>query len=587
MDNAGSETKRATDPNAALRVSPGEHAEAVTAALEEARRANVIERIWNKDATLWKSEAAHQKIIANSLGWLTVSGEMLAVADELKSFAEDVKTSGFQHVMVCGMGGSSLCPEVLRQTFGRQDGFPELLVLDSTDPDTINNFKEQIDPGKCLFVIASKSGTTTEPIAFHRYWYNEVAKNSDAPGNSFVTITDPGSQMADTAAREGFRRIFLNQADIGGRYSALSYFGMVPAALMGVDAARLLQQTHSMVEACGVKIPLNENPSAMLGAVMAECARAGRDKLTIVTDQKLAALGLWIEQLIAESTGKEGKGIVPVVGEPLGPVSVYGNDRLFVSISVGPPNDQTDSLLKALEAAGHPVVYRNLADVYDLGAEFFLWEMATAFAGWRLAINPFDQPNVQESKDATKALLEKYKHDGKFAEQPALASDGQLTVYGGDADESSPALSVAEALRAHCAKIKPGDYVALLAYVEETPEVEETIRGIRTSVRDATQSATTNGFGPRFLHSTGQLHKGGPDSGVFIQITAPDKVDFQVPEAPYTFSVLKDAQALGDFQSLLKHGRRAIRVDLGEDVVAGLDSLRKLIEKEAKASPPS
>src|SRR6185437_385782 len=356
---------------------------------------------------------------------------------------------------------------------------------------------------------------------------------------------------------------------------------------------RLLPQTHSMVAACGAQVPVTQNPAAMLGAVMAECARAGRDKLTIVTDQKLAALGLWVEQLIAESTGKEGKGIVPVVGEPLGAVSDYGNDRLFVSISVGPTDDQTNSRLKALEAAGHPVVYRELANIYDLGAEFFLWEMATAFAGWRLGINPFDQPNVQESKDATKALLEKYKQDGKLPEQPALASDGQLTVYGVEERESSPALSVPEALRAYCANIKPGDYVALLAYIEEAPEVEAVIREIRMSLRKATRCATTNGFGPRFLHSTGQLHKGGPDSGVFIQITAPDKVDFPVPEAPYTFSVLKDAQALGDFQSLLKHGRRAIRVDLGKDVVTGLRTLHQLInrilneDKRAGAGPPS
>lgn len=582
MDDAGSRAWREGD--IALSVSPGEQAEAVNAALEESSRAHVIERIWNKDAALWKSEAAPKEIIANSLGWLRVPREMLVVADQLKTFAESVTASGFQHVMVCGMGGSSLCPEVLRQTFGRQEGFPELLVLDSTDPDTINNFKEQIDTTRCLFVIASKSGTTTEPNAFHRYWYKEVAQHTDTPGDSFVTITDPGSQMADTAARENFRRIFLNQSDIGGRYSALSYFGMVPATLMGVDAARLLRQTQSMVSACGAQVPVTRNPAAMLGAVMAECALAGRDKLTIVTDQTLAALGLWVEQLIAESTGKEGKGIVPVVGEPLGAVSDYGNDRLFVSISVGAGDGDTNSRLKALEAAGHPVVYRKLADVYDLGAEFFLWEMATAFAGWRLGINPFDQPNVQESKDATKALLEKYKQDGELPEQQALASDGRLTVYGSDAGDPATALSVPEALRAYCAKIKPGDYVALLAYVEETAEVESAIREIRTTIRKATRCATTNGFGPRFLHSTGQLHKGGPDSGVFIQITAPDKFNFPVPEAPYTFSVLKDAQALGDFQSLLKHGRRAIRVDLGDDVLAGLDSLRKIIEEEAGTS---
>jgi len=578
MNDAGSEAKRETDLHGPLRVSLGEYAEAVNSVLDDAVQANVIERIWNKDVTLWKNEAAHQKIIANSLGWLSVPGEMLKVADELKSFAAGVSESGFQYVMVCGMGGSSLCPEVLRQTFGRQSGFPELLVLDSTDPDTINSFSERIDLEKSLFVIASKSGTTTEPNAFHRYWYNEVARVSDMPGNAFVTITDPASQMADTAATEDFKRIFLNQPDIGGRYSALSYFGMVPAALLGVEVAKLLGQAQSMTEACSARVPLNQNPAATLGAVMAECALAGRDKLTIVTDQKLAALGLWIEQLIAESTGKEGKGIVPVVGEVLGEVSAYGNDRLFVAISVGPLDDESNSRLTAIEAAGHPVVYRNLSDIYDLGAEFFLWEMATAFAGWRLGINPFDQPNVQESKDATKALLGKYEQDGKLPEQAVLASDAQLSVYAGGGVGSAAALSVSEALRVYCAQIKPGDYVALLAYIEETPETEAALQKIRTSIRDATHCATTTGYGPRFLHSTGQLHKGGPDSGVFIQITAPDEVDFPVPEAPYTFSILKDAQALGDFQSLQKHGRRAIRVDLGDDVIVGLRKLQQLIE---------
>lgn len=592
MKDAGSEAKRETErdrPNfkAAnyLAASLGNYEGPLRTTLAEAARTNVIERLWNKDATLWKQEESHQKIIANSLGWLTVPTQMLAAVAELKSFADSVRASGdFQHVMVCGMGGSSLCPEVLRQVFGRQDGFPELLVLDSTDPDAVNNFKNQIDISRCLFVIASKSGTTTEPIAFHRYWYNEVAKQSAEPGNSFVTITDPASQMADTAAAEGFRRIFLNQRDIGGRYSALSYFGMVPAALMGLDFEKLLRRAETMAEACGARVQVNQNPAAVLGAVMAECALAGRDKLTIVTDQRLSALGLWVEQLIAESTGKEGKGIVPVVGEPLGPVSAYGNDRLFVRISVGGQDvetketKETKSKLRALEAAGHPVVYRSLTDVYDLGAEFFLWEMATAFAGWRLRINPFDQPNVQESKDATRALLDKYVREGKLPEQNPLASDEQLSVYAGGATADAPvSSSVREALRAHCAKIKAGDYVALLAYVEETPEIEVAMQKVRTSVRDATDCATTTGYGPRFLHSTGQLHKGGPDSGVFIQMTAPDQVDLEVPGAPYTFGILKQAQALGDFQSLLAHGRRAIRVDLGNDLLAGLKKLEEIL----------
>ena len=594
MKDAGFEAKRDAEPYWPkfktpnyLAASLGNHEGAVRATLEEATRANVIGRIWSRDASLWKNEEAHQKIIKNSLGWLTVATEMLAVADELRSFAANVRASGeFQHVMVCGMGGSSLCPEVLRQTFGRRESFPELLVLDSTDPDAVNNFRKQIDIGRCLFVIASKSGTTTEPIVFHRYWYHEVAKQSAEPGKSFVTITDPGSQMADTAAAEGFRRIFLNQPDIGGRYSALSYFGMVPAAVMGLDFEKLLRGAETMAEACGTRVQVNENPAAVLGAVMAECALAGRDKLTIVTDQELSALGLWIEQLIAESTGKDGKGIVPVVGEPLGAVSVYGNDRLFVSISVGAQDDETKSKLKAFEAAGHPVVYRSLSDFDELGAEFFLWEMATAFAGWRLGINPFDQPNVQESKDATKALLDKYAREGKLPEQTPLASDGQLSVYtGGAAGDVAVSISVREALRAHCAKIKAGDYVALLAYVEETAEIDAAMQMLRATVRDATRCATTTGYGPRFLHSTGQLHKGGPASGVFIQMTAPDKVDLQVPGAPYTFGILKQAQALGDFQSLLAHGRGAIRVDLGDDVLSGLQRLQELLGDVLSKNP--
>lgn len=567
--------------HAQLATSIGNYEARVREALEQATRTNVIERIWNKDASLWKSEEPHQKIIRNSLGWLTVATEMLTVADELRSFAGSICASGeFQHVMVCGMGGSSLCPEVLRQTFGRQKGFPELLVLDSTDPDAIDNFRKQIDSDRCLFVIASKSGTTTEPNTFHRYWYNEVAKKSSQPGKSFITITDPGSQMADTAAAERFRRIFLNQPDIGGRYSALSYFGMAPAALTGLDFEKLLRGAETMAEACGASVAADENPAAVLGAVMAECALAGRDKLTFVTDQTVSALGLWIEQLIAESTGKEDKGIVPVVGEPLGPISSYGSDRLFVSITLGALSEEIKSKLKTLEAAGHPVVYRNLTNIYDLAAEFFLWEMATAFAGWRLGINPFDQPNVQESKDATRELLERFAREGDLPEQTALVSDGQLTVYaGGDGETSTGSVSVREALRGHCAKIKAGDYVALLAYVEETPETETVLQQIRTSVRDATRCATTTGYGPRFLHSTGQLHKGGPDSGVFIQLTAADKVDLEVPGASYTFGVLKQAQALGDFQSLLAHGRRAIQVDLGTDPVAGLGRLHEMLEE--------
>jgi len=583
MNDAGIERGQESDANGPQQQTlalPLELRDAMRDALAEAEEADLIERIWTKDASLWKSEPAQQKIINNSLGWLTVPCQMLAAAEELKTFADIIRVSQqFRHVMVCGMGGSSLCPEVLRQTFGRQEDFPELLVLDSTDPDAINNFAHQIDAQHCLFIIASKSGTTTEPIVFHKFWYDRLAQTGASAGDSFVAVTDPGTQMVKAAQTDHFRKIFLNQPDIGGRYSALSYFGMAPAALMGLDVAELLKRAVAVSELCGADAPIDENPAALLGATMAECALAGRDKLTIVTDEKLASLGLWIEQLIAESTGKEGKGIIPIAGESLGAPESYGDDRLFVSVSVQGADDNPQ--LKALEEAGHPVVYRRLNDVYDLGGEFFIWELATAFAGWRLGINPFDQPNVQESKDATKALLEKYKSDGKLPEQVLSASDGQLTAYAGS-EASASSSTLAEVLRAHCATIKSGDYVALLAYLEETPETEAALQNIRLVVRDATKAATTMGYGPRFLHSTGQLHKGGPDSGVFIQITAPDKVDFPIPGESYTFTVLKDAQALGDFQSLIKHGRRALRVDLGNDVLAGLKKLQQVLVETLK-----
>jgi transaldolase/glucose-6-phosphate isomerase len=559
--------------------SLGKLSDAVNAAIKEADKGDVVRRIWRKDATLWKEDDAHQQIIRNALGWLTVTDTMIGVEEEIIGCADRIRgESGFKHVMLCGMGGSSLCPEVIRQTFGKQDGYPELLVLDSTDPDVLTRFRAEIDIEHTLFIIASKSGTTTEPLTFYRYWYAEVAKVKEQPGDNFIAITDPGTKMEADAKRDKFRRIFLNPPDIGGRYSALSYFGMVPAALMGVDIRKLLDRAERVVHACSQVVPAADNPGARLGAILGECAKAGRDKLTIIADPKLASFGLWVEQLIAESTGKEGKGVVPVAGEPLGSPSVYGDDRLFVSIAVGRLDSETESKLKALEAAGHPVVYRTLTDLYDLGEEFFLWEFATAFAGWRLGINPFDQPNVQESKDATKELLEAFKRDGKLPEQSALVGEGGLTIYADDATRAAlPSSSVLEALKAHLSRAGAGDYIALLNYIEETPEHEAVIQQLRTHLRDATRSATTVGYGPRFLHSTGQLHKGGSGAGVFLQITAPDANDLEIPGEPYTFSTLKEAQALGDFRSLSTRGRRALRVDLGADVLAGLKRLQELV----------
>ena len=528
--------------------------------MEVAARDGVAERIWSKDASLWKTDSESVKIINNSLGWLTVAEEMIGVADQLTEVAETIRAHGFQHVMVCGMGGSSLCPEVLAQTFGRQAGFPELLVLDSTDPDVIAAFAQRIDIERCLFVIASKSGSTTEPNVFYKFWYDQLSKRTDNPGDNFIAITDPGSPLVETASELKFRHTFLNQADIGGRYSALSYFGMVPAALMGLDVRRLLDRSRSF----------SKDEALQLGVAMGECANAGRDKLTLVIDPSLATLGLWIEQLIAESTGKEGKGILPVNGEVLGEPEVYGDDRLFVSVSLGALANETNTKLDALAAAGHPIAYRQVENLYDLGAEFFAWEFATACAGWRLRINPFDQPNVQEAKDATKELLSSFVRRGHLDERKTVAADDLITVYGEEKEEGR---SVAAILGAHLVKLRPGDYIAFLCYIEETPETDEKFQELRTLLREMTECAVTIGYGPRFLHSTGQFHKGGPDTGLFVQIIANDQTDFAIPGESYTFSILKQAQALGDFRALAKRGRRVIGIDLGNNTLAGLERI--------------
>ncbi len=564
-----------------LRMNLGRDGEAVDSALLEAEKGGVVRRIWRKDAALWKSEGPHQKIISNSLGWLDVANKMKGVADDVKAFAERVRGPlGFKHVMLCGMGGSSLCPEVLRRTFGKIEGYPELLVLDSTDPDTLAYFERQIDLQSTLFIIASKSGTTTEPLSFYKYWYDRVSSVKENPGENFVAVTDPGTKMEADATRDRFLRTFLNPSDIGGRYSALSYFGIVPAALMGVDIEKLLERAERVVHACASVVPATENPGARLGAAIAECAKSGRDKLTVVADARIESFGLWVEQLIAESTGKEGRGIVPVAGEPLGPPSIYGDDRLFLSISVGELDGETEKRLKALEAAGHPVIYRTLTDAYDLGEEFFLWEFATAFAGQRLGINPFDQPNVQESKDATKELLDGYKSEGKLTGQEPVLQNDSLAVFADDKTRAElSSSSIPDLIRAHLTRAKPGDYIALLNYFEETPEHDEALQKIRTSLRDTTLCATTTGYGPRFLHSTGQLHKGGPDSGLFIQLTATDAIDLAVPGEPYTFSILKQAQAQGDFRSLSSRDRRAIRIDLGADTIGGLRRLEEIMSE--------
>lgn len=557
--------------------SPGQYQSLLAEAEGRAERNKFVGRIWARDAALWKSEAAHQETINNSLGWLTVPSWSAARVAELETFTRGVRDTGFTHVMLLGMGGSSLCPEVFRRTFARREGFPELLVLDTTDPDTIADFESRVDLAETLFIVASKSGSTIEPLSFYKYFFDRVRSiKNDQAGENFVAITDPNTLMARTAREANFRRVFLNPADIGGRYSALSYFGMVPAALMGLEVNELLRRAVAAMDACSAPATVEVNQALRLGCALGALAAAGRDKLTLVTSPDISSLGLWIEQLVAESTGKEGKGIIPITGEPLASPQAYGADRVFVVISAGELEGADEDKLHALESAGHPIIRRMLKDPLDLGAEFFVWEFATAVAGALLEINPFDQPNVQESKDNTNSLLDEFKKNGKLPEQELLAADEGVQLYGSRSEATTSSGIISE----HLARVRPGDYVALLAYIQESDAHDELLQAIRTRLRDRFHVATTTGYGPRFLHSTGQLHKGGPDSGVFMQLTCDAKTDLAIPGEPYTFGILRQAQALGDFSSLASKGRRAIRVHLGSEVAAGLQKLLEIVTAE-------
>jgi transaldolase / glucose-6-phosphate isomerase len=563
----------------------------VQAIVKRAEGEQWTRKIWRKDASLWKQEECQQVIIKNALGWVTAPDQLNEAADELAAFSARVRDEGFKDVMLLGMGGSSLCPEVFRRTFGKIPGRPELHVLDSTDPATILAFESKVDLPNTVFVVASKSGTTIEPLMFYKYFLHEMRKvKGERAGENFVAITDPSTLMEAMATGDKFRRIFLNPSDIGGRYSALSYFGMVPAALQGIDFKTLLGRAEGAMHACAPAVPAADNPAVRLGAIIGALANAGRNKLTISTDPEISSLGLWIEQLVAESTGKEGKGILPIANEELGAPGAYGADRLFIHIAVGMIDPEAENRLRAIEAAGHPVVRRVMNDLLDVGEEFYVWEMATAIAGVVLGINPFDQPNVQESKDNTKLLLEDFKRDGRLPEQTLAVEGRGLKVYCDDETIQAlgKSLPVEAFIAAHLKRVKPGDYIALLDYIQETDENETLIQSVRSHLRDALRVATTTGYGPRFLHSTGQLHKGGDSSGVFIQITADDPKDVPIVGEPFTFGVLKQAQALGDFQSLASRDRRAIRIHLGENIPAGLKTLLEIVQTSfpiGKANP--
>ena len=545
--------------------------------IDDWRAAGKVRRLWQRDASLWTGTDE-----ANWLGWLGITEDQIAHTQKLRQLAEEVKSEGFTDILLLGMGGSSLCPEVLRMTFGKIAGFPELHVLDSTDPAQIQAIQSRVNLAKTLFVVSSKSGTTLEPNIFKQYFFEQVrqAVGAEKAGTRFIAITDPGSKMQQVAETDRFRHIFYGLPSIGGRYSALSNFGLVPAALMGLDVTKFLDRTEEMVEACASCVPVDENPGVVLGIILGTAAKNGRDKVTLITSRGIFDLGAWLEQLLAESTGKQGKGTIPVDREELASPEVYGNDRVFAYVRLDSDADAAqDAKVKALEQAGQPVVRITVADTYDLGQEFFRWEIATAVAGSIIGINAFNQPDVEASKIATRNLTTEYEKSGSLpAEKPVLEDGGiKLFTDGKNAEALAKAAgndkSLDGYLRAHLNRLGAGDYFALLAYIQMNSEHETRLQELRLALRAKKHVATCLEFGPRFLHSTGQAYKGGPNSGVILQLTCDDAVDLPVPGQKYTFGVVKAAQARGDFQVLAERGRRALRIHLGKDLQSGLAKL--------------
>ena len=552
------------------------------AALDELAKADFLMRIWAHDTTLWSDDPAHAAIVKKSLGWLDIQQRMLESVPALESFAEKAMER-FDFAVVCGMGGSSLAPDIIADTFGEYDDYPQIYVLDSTCPQQIKELDEKIKIPETLFIISSKSGSTTEPNAFYAYYYEKVCKalGADKAGQNFVAITDPGSSLEKEANAQKFRACFDNDSNIGGRYSALSYVGVAPSAIGGYDINLLLDRALGAMHANDRTVEPRSAPAVRFGAAMGGLAINGRDKVTIVTHPDVRAFGAWAEQLIAESTGKLGKGIVPVEGETLGDPSVYSDDRLFVYVGANLPDPEkgTEEKLRALEAAGHPVIRLSMNDEYDLGEQFYLWELAVAAAGVILGIDAFDQPNVQESKDNTVALLKQYAAKGNFDEPKARVENHALDVTYLSGSSSISASTPVQALAALFGQLKPHDYNAITAYIARNETHERLLSELRLKIRDAHKVATTVGFGPRFLHSTGQLHKGGPDSIVALQIVADDPDDPMIPGMNVGFRTLLAAQALGDWMSLDKRNRRGVRVHLKGDVEAGLRALVGLVDE--------
>lgn len=564
-------------------VALGMYAEDFRAIVKQLDHEFIAGRIWNKDGSVWKNHAPTITKIENRLGWLDI--EKTIDLGRLKAFQSSVKDK-YTGAVVLGMGGSSLAPEVLATTFGNSTGFPRLYVLDSTNPDQIAALEAKLDMPTTLFIVSSKSGTTIETQVFFNYFYYRTGQN----GKQFVAITDPDTMLAEDARAKGFLDVFENPADIGGRYSALSYFGLVPAAVIGLDLDRLWGSATEMMKACGPGIITNQNPAAYLGALMGILATKGRDKVAIFTSPSIAAFGSWAEQLIAESTGKEGKGIVPVVGSTVGMPHDYASDRLFVYVKVkdDPANPEIDAQIRALREAGHPRLTLVIKDCYALGGEFFRWEYATAIAGKILAVNPFDEPNVTESKENTARLLEHYKEYGTLPTQIPITEKHGVQLY---ADHNSIGIlrelssqhnfdrtDMVHLIAAHFAGNMSGDYFALLTYLPTTPETDRALADVRRRLRHITKRAVTAGYGPRYLHSTGQLHKGGPNKGVFVLLTADYERDLDIPDMPFSFATLNMAQASGDFEALDAHKCRAIRLHLGGRGADGFDVLFQALD---------
>ena len=562
---------------------PAELDTAVKSTLEDWKKNNKVQRLWARDASLWtNSDESHW------LGWLGIAEEQAAQREQFARIAADIRAAGFTHALLLGMGGSSLCVEVLKLTFGRIGGHPEFFVLDSTDPAQVRAVEQKVDLAKTIFIVSSKSGSTLEPNIFKQYFFERVKQTVGAAeaGKRFIAITDPGSKMEQVAKTDGFRHVFYGVPSIGGRYSALSNFGMIPGAIQGVDIPRFLDRAEEMTHACASSVAADQNPGVVLGAILGTAQRTGRDKVTIYTSPAISDLGAWLEQLLAESTGKQGKGLIPVDREEIGQASVYGNDRVFVYLRHDASADaRQDAAVTALEKAGQPVIRIVVPDVYDVAGEFFRWEIATAVAGSVIGIDAFNQPDVEASKIETRKLTSEYEQKGSLPPESPIVADAGILLY--TDPKNAAALkqaagndtTLAAYLRAHLNRLNAGDYFALLAYIQMDDAHEAALQKIRHAVRDKKHVATCLGFGPRFLHSTGQAYKGGPNSGVFLQLTCDDPADIAVPQQKYTFGVVKAAQARGDFQVLADRGRRALRVHLGADLAGGLAQLQKAIEK--------